>query len=144
MHDTLRSKLPGPLARRSADDSTSDVGRESLIVRPHSQDLHNSLLVEDLVDETMLDADSPGVRPGEIANELLETGRRPARVAPDDREEFFGLGSQTRASKLLGILLRLPCEDNLPVHASRRSKHSSTGVASPSRIDSRIPGTDSK
>ena len=69
----------------------SDVRRESLIVRPHPQDLHNSLLVEDLVDETMLDADSPGIRPGEIANELLERGRRPARVALESTDVVYGV-----------------------------------------------------
>src|SRR5688572_28879493 len=42
------------------------------VVRPQANDLDRLLLVQDLVDESVLNVDAPGAGAGEIADELLE------------------------------------------------------------------------
>ncbi len=57
---------------------------------------------------------------------------------------IFSFGPQPGSSQLLGVLLRLFCEDQLPVHQVNSVEHSSIGVFIPSRIDSRMPGIESR
>jgi len=60
-------------------------------VRPHPEDLHRSLLWQDLIHEPVLDVDSSREGPGEIADELLEPRRLVPGIRSKDFEEFFGL-----------------------------------------------------
>ncbi len=48
----------------------------SLVVRPHPEHLDDLLLWQDLVHESMLDADPPGVRAAQVAYKFLEPRRR--------------------------------------------------------------------
>jgi hypothetical protein len=50
----------------------------------------------------------------------------------------------THNSQLLSVFLRLLRIDQLPTHHFNTRSQSSIGVAIPSRIDSRIPGIDSR
>jgi hypothetical protein len=48
---------------------------------PHPKHFHDAFLFENLVNDTMLDVDSPGKGAGEIADEFFEWGRVLMRVA---------------------------------------------------------------
>lgn len=114
----------------------------SLVVRPHPEDFDDSFLIEDLVDKTVLNADPARIRPGEIANELLEGRWRLPRIPSEDVDQLFRSRTKARTGDPARVLLRLSCEDNGPAYHPGWPEHSSAGVAIPSRIDSRIPGTD--
>ena len=45
-----------------------------LVVRPHPEHLHHALVLEDLIHETMLDVDAPGIGSRQVADQLLERG----------------------------------------------------------------------
>jgi hypothetical protein len=48
------------------------VSCESLIVSPHPDYLDDPLALQNLIDESVMDVDSAGVRTGEIARKFLE------------------------------------------------------------------------
>jgi hypothetical protein len=116
----------------------------SLVVGPHPEDLDDPFLIEDLVDEAVLNADSAGVRLGEIGDELLERRRRLAWISSKDVDQLSCSGSEARLLYSARILLRLLREDDGSVHHPGLPEHSLVGVSIPSRMDSRIPGTESK
>ena len=50
---------------------------------------------------------------------------------------------QPRRREPFRVLLRLPCVNKIPiVHQPGSFSHSSIGVSSPTRMDSRMPGAD--
>lgn len=114
------------------------------VMRPHPKNLNGLDVFEDLIDETMLDVDAPGVCSGQVADELFVGRRRAVRVLFKNREEDLRLRLQTGGGKVLCIFLGLLRVDELPTHQSRSSSHSSTGVLMPSRMDSLIPGTETR
>jgi len=115
------------------------------VVRPHPQHLDDAFFFEHLIYEPMLDIDPAGVGAFQITKKLLEGRWLLEGISGKQREKLFGLRAETRGCKPASILLRLPGKDNLPrLHQPGSFSHSSTGVASPSRTDSRMPGTDSR
>jgi hypothetical protein len=85
-------------------------------MRPHPDDLHYPFFLENLVNETVLDVDSPRVGPFEVTHQFLVWRRIPERVLAEDRQERLGLFAQARRRDLSGIFPRLFGEKNLPGH----------------------------
>jgi len=103
-----------------------------------------ALAIEDLVDEPMLNVDPSGVRTAQIAHQLLERRRSLIRVLFEYAEEGLGLGLQAGSSQMLGVLLGGLRVDEPPGHQSSSLSSSSAGVAMPSRMDSRMPGIETR
>lgn len=119
----------------------------SLVVRPPYH-LHDALLIQDLVDEAMLNVDTPGPGAREVTDQLLEGRRALPRIPAQDFEQFFDFPSQPASGDLAGVPLGLLREDDQP---SRRWRYhpgfsdvSDSGVRRPFRIDSRIPRIESR
>ena len=113
-------------------------------MRPHADDLHGFSCGKHLVDEAVLDVDPARVGAGKIADELFKRRRVLKGVSCDEVEQPFRLGAEAGCRELLGVFLGLSCEDKRPGYHLSLVRHFLTGVFSPFRIDSRIPGTDSK
>lgn len=114
------------------------------IVSPHPEHLHCVLFGEHLVHQPMLDVDATGIGAGQVTNELLEGRRVAERVLAEYVEQRLGLRPQACGRELLGIALCLFGEEQAPDHQPGLSSSCSTGVAIPSRIDSRMPGIESR
>ncbi len=111
---------------------------------PQSQHFHDSLSLEHLIHKSVLDIDSSGVSTSEIADELLVGGRVLEGIIRQNIQKKLSLRFQSSARKLFGVLLRLLRENKAVFHQSSFSAHAETGAASPSRIDSLIPGIETK
>ncbi len=111
---------------------------------PHSNNLDNSLFIEHLVHKAVFDVDAPGAGPGQIARQLFERRGISPRVLPENFDQLFRLGLKTGIPESFRIFPSLPGKDDPPTHQPGSSEHSSTGVSSPSRMDSLIPGMDSR
>jgi len=61
-----------PLPTQKLAEVTTPLLLPLLEVRPHPEHPHHPLRDEHLVDQPLLDVDAPGVRPGQVADELLE------------------------------------------------------------------------
>lgn len=118
----------------------------SFVVRPHADDLHRTFRIEDLVDESMLDVDAAGICTCEVADQFLEGGRALPRIPAQDVEQLFGFIPQTAPGDLPGVFLSLFCEADPPRRSGRYhpgfSEVFESGVRSPFRIDSRMPGIE--
>lgn len=96
----------------------------------------------------MLNRDATRESSGEIPNELLERRRRSEGIRREDLQQSLGFGAQTGSRELTGVLLSLLREDDAPCrtfgYQPGFSEHSEIGVRSPLRIDSLIPGIESR
>lgn len=116
-------------------------GRDLLVVRPHADDADRSLGDNNVVNEPVLNRDSPRIHPSHVTNELLEQRWRLEGVFAQNGKETFYAGLQSRVGHAAGVFGSLAGELNPPrIHQSSSSTHSLEGAAIPSRIDSRIPG----
>ena len=79
----------------------------SFVMRPHPDNLHYPIFLENLINETVLNVDSPRVRPFEVTHQFLVWGRISERTLSEDRQERLGLFTQARRRDLSGIFLRL-------------------------------------
>lgn len=111
-------------------------------MRPHADDLYRFLGRQHLVDEAVLDVDPAGAGAGQIADQLFKRWWVLKGVACDEGQQPFRLGAEAGCRELLGVFLGLSCEDKRPGYHFSLVRHLLTGVFSPFRIDSRIPGTD--
>lgn len=66
------------------------------------------------------------------------------RILTDELQQLLSFPSQPGSSKFLRVFLSLLGIDKLPAHQFNSVEQSSSGVAIPSRMDSRIPGIESK
>ena len=66
------------------------------------------------------------------------------RVGLEHCEQFLRLRLEARRGELARILARLLCEEQAPGHQSSSSSSSSIGAAMPSRMDSRMPGIETR
>ena len=74
---------------------------------------------------------------------ILKRRRSPKGIVGENAEKLLRLRPETRRSQTTRVLLRLLCEDELPGrHQPGSFSHRSIGVASPSAMDSRMPGTE--
>lgn len=67
-------------------------GRYLVIVRPHADDFHRSVVVQDLIDQPVLNADSARIGPGKVAHQLLIWWRALVGVSMEDVQEAASLG----------------------------------------------------
>src|SRR6266446_1525117 len=79
----------------------------SFVVRPHPDDLHYPFFPENLINETLLDVDSPRAGPFEVTHQFLVWRRISERILSEDRQKRLGPFTQTRSRDLSGIFLRL-------------------------------------
>ena len=114
------------------------------VMRPEAQDLDDPLLLEHLIDHAMLDIDPAGVRAGKIADKLLEWRMGFKGIFFEDFQDTLRLFLETGSGKFLRVLLCLRCIHELPAHQTSFSVHFLTGVFIPDRMDSRIPGIESR
>src|SRR5436305_1129936 len=114
----------------------------SLVVSPHAENPDDSLLLEYLVDDAVLDIDAPGIRAVQVTDQLFVRRRIPERVASQDRQEIFRFAPEPRPGNFPGILERVLGKDDLPLHHLTALALRSSGSAMPFLMDSRMPGTD--
>ena len=115
---------------------------QSLVVSPHPKDFHHLLLLEHLVHKTVLDVDPARVGSGEIPEELLASRRRAKGIPFKYLEQTQRAFLQTGAGELLCVALRVLGVDEVVTHQLSSASQRLTGVFSPLRIESAIPGTD--
>ncbi len=113
-------------------------------MRPHAKDFDGSRLGQDLINNSVLNIHPAGIGAFEIANKLLKWRWHLIRISAEDFENRYSLGFEVGRSELLGILLSLLCIADFPGHQRSSDAHFPTGVAMPFRMDSRIPGIDSR
>lgn len=111
---------------------------------PEPQNLDDTLVGQHLVDDPVLNVDTAGIAPFKIAHESLEWRWTLKWIILDDPQQLLRLGFQTAGGKLLRVFSRLLRVDEPPTHQSSSSEHSLTGSSMPSRIDSRMPGIESR
>src|SRR4051812_24524099 len=93
----------------------------------------------------MLDIDPAGTGAGQVADELFVPGTSAERILPEDLQKLLGPASQVGRGELFSVFLRLFREAQPPpAYQSISSAPSSTGVSIPSRIDSLMPGIESR
>src|SRR5664280_1872395 len=145
---TANTSLPGstmpPHAEHGSEVAQSTRAIALLEVSPHPERLDRVLLGEDLVDESVLDVEAPREGPADVADQRLERRRRPERVCLEEGEELLSPWSQACCSELARVLARLLRVEQAPAHQPGSSSSSSDGVAMPSRMDSRIPGIETR
>lgn len=109
---------------------------------PKAQNFHHLDLREDLIDQPVLDIDSPRICTRQIPDEFLERRRVLKGIFSEDFQENLRFRPKPGGGQLLRVLLRLFREDELPAYQASFFDSLPTGVFIPSRIDSRIPGID--
>src|SRR3954465_182411 len=104
------------LAVSSRSSSRSMVVRmtDLIVMRPHPNHFHDALAAEDLIDEAMVDVDSPREGSVEIAEELLEGRRRLEGIGAEDFEQGFGFRLQSGAAEFLCVFRSLRRKDDPP------------------------------
>ena len=101
-------------------------------MRPHSNDLHNPFIFENLVDQSMLDIDPARICPSQITNKFFVSGRSLEGIDFKNFEEFLGFGFQPGRREFLSILLSLSGVDKRPrLHQTSSGEHFSMGVLRP-------------
>jgi len=116
----------------------------SFVVGPHANHFYDPLFLQHLINQAVLNIDSPGIRACQISDELLERGWVLEGLLRKDVKKFFSPWSQAGGGKPLCILLRLPRVDELPAYQDSFLDVFFSGVFRPARIDSRMPGTESR
>lgn len=121
-------------------------GHRLLVVGEEPQHLDRPLYFHDLIHEPVVDVDPARVRSGEISDESFAPRRRCERVARQEIQGFLRVGPQPRGGELFRVLPRLGREDDSPAgrHQPGPFAQRETGVFIPLRIDSRIPGMESR
>jgi len=114
------------------------------VMSPQSQYLHHSLILEHLIHKSVLNIDPSRVGAGKITDELFVGRRILERIIGQNIQKKLRLWFQASTRKLLGVLLRFFREDEEVFHQSSFLAHAATGVASPERMDSRMPGIETK
>ena len=139
-----QSDVISATATATATARAGALAHASFVVSPEAENLHHSEVVEDLVDQPVLDVDPARIGAGQVTNQFLKGRRSLIRILSQSGEQEFRLGLETGSRQLFRILLGLPCKDNPPTHQRSSGAQASTGVDRPLRIDSRIPGIESK
>ena len=113
-------------------------------MRPHAQHLDGSFNLIDLINQTMLNIDAPRIRARQIANQFFAGRWILKRIFREYVEQPFGLGPEIHGCNFPGVFLRLPRVNNRPTHQPGFFDDLDSGSAMPLRMDSRIPGIDTR
>ena len=113
------------------------------VMAPESQDFHDPFFLHDLVNETVLDVDPTGTSAFQVAHQCFIGGRLLVGINFEQTDQAFRFAFQGWCStgQFACIFLSLAGEQHTPGHQPGSSLSSVVGVAMPSKIDSRIPGT---
>lgn len=111
---------------------------------PKANDFDRLDAGEDLIYEAVLDVYAPGIRAGEIPHQFLEGRRVLEGVRFQYPQKGFRLRLQAGRGKLFRVFLRLLGKNEMPVHQSSFLAVLLMGVLRPARMDSRIPGMESR
>ena len=113
-------------------------------MRPETDDFDRPDVFQHLIDEPVLDVNPARVRTGEVADEFFIWRRGLVGIFTKHGQQDFGFGTQPCRGELLGVFLGLAREDDPPNYHANFSRHRDTGVFSPRRMDSRMPGIDTR
>lgn len=114
------------------------------VVGPQTDHFDGPALFQDLVDEPVLDGDPARVGPGEIPDQLL-VGRGDAEgIAPEQVKQDLSFGPQAGGGQFFRVSLGLARKDEAPCYHRSVSRHFAMGVFNPRRMDSRMPGIESR
>ena len=111
---------------------------------PQTDNFHDAFFFKDLIHEAMVDVNAAGIRAREIADQFFKWRMGLKRIIFQHCKKLLRFFLQSGGGQLLGISLRLFGVDEAPFHHLRSLAHFSTGVFSPFRMDSRMPGMESK
>ena len=115
-----------------------------LVMGPHSEDLHRPFRVQDLVDQTMLDVDSPREGALEVADQLFKGRRALSWIPAEEFQQLLRFLAKPAPRDFSGVFLGLSCEHDPPggtgFYQPGFSEVLLSGVRSPFRIDSLMPG----
>ena len=92
----------------------------------------------------MLYVDSARIGTSKVTDKLLGGRRVPERINRQNIQQMLCLRLQASAGKLLGVFLRLFGENKAEFHQASFLLQAETGVAIPARIDSLMPGMETK
>ena len=121
-----------------------DQRQASLIMRPHADYLHGFFFSKNLIHKAMLNRDSAGAGAGKIAYQLFIGGRVLKWILLQYIQKLLRFCPKAGGRQFFCILLCLPCEIKLPTHQARSLAHFASGVLRPLRIDSLMPGIESR
>ena len=113
-------------------------------MRPHPNDFDGALILENLINETVLYVYPPRIRTVQITDQLLEQWRVLKRINFQYFEQSLDLKTKIGRSNFLGVFLRLLRKVELPTHQLRVFEDLLSGSFNPLRIESRIPGMDTR
>ena len=111
---------------------------------PHAQDLHALPLRIHLVNEPVLEVDAARVSSFKIADEFLAGRGSLKGILGEEVEQVLDLRPEIGGGDLLRVLLRMLGEVERPAHQTGLSEVFSKGWASPSLMDSRMPGMETR
>jgi len=92
----------------------------------------------------MLDVDPVGTGSLQVPHQLFKGGRIAKRIVGEKIEKNLRLRLQMGRSDLTRVLLRLFGKDNHPVHQPGSVEVLSSGSAIPLRMESRMPGMETR
>lgn len=102
--------------------------------------MDNLLFVYGLIHQPVLDVGPARICARQIADEFFRRCWGLVWIVSEDIQKRFRFGTEADGSRLFNVLQSLCRVDDLPHYQSISREHSSSGVASPSRMDSRMPG----
>lgn len=114
------------------------------IMSPHPDDLDGLYFLQDLVHEAVLNGDATGISSRKVSDQLFKGWGCLKRIFRENFKQFFGFLSQACCRNFLCVLLSFPGIDNPPLYHPGFSLHFLTGVLSPFRMDSLMPGIDKR
>ncbi len=111
---------------------------------PHPDDFDRPVPFQHLIDQPALNVDPPGVSTGKVSYQFFIRRRILVRIFAKDFEEYFGFRPKTCCRKFLGVFLGLAGKNDFPTYHRSFSLHFPRGVFNPFRMDSRIPGIETR
>ena len=113
-------------------------------MRPKPQNFYYVFFLQNLIHKTMLNIDTPRIRTREISNQFLIRRRILKRIFRDNVEQTFSLEPEIRGRYFFCVFLRLPGVNDNPTHQPGFLAALDSGSAMPLRMESRIPGIDTR
>ena len=98
----------------------------------------------DLIDETVLNIDAARISARKVSHQFFVRRRVLKWIPGDDVEKTLGLGFEIRGRDLPGVLLSLLGINDRPTHQPGLVEVLLSGSAMPLRMESRIPGIETR
>jgi hypothetical protein len=114
------------------------------VMSPHSNDFDRPLRLVDLIYQPVLNVDASRVGTRQISNEFFVGRRSLERSLCEKIEKTFCLWPEIGRRKFPRIYLRLFRKGDRPTHQPGWVEVFSSGSAMPLRMESRMPGIETK